>query len=209
MSLREQLFDSLILGFERVPFDEYFMYKVERVSREGKPEVFYFEAKDLARVVDDLIDEHPRIWEYRVAQNILMDQERYIHRPDREDMSQDRRMYKTDYRQWDKVRNALIDPSKGTGTPIVRALRAMGPNPTMRLYDEASSSPEETPSSSKFRSNLLMNNLWRTKSDFEAKKGVRKIKEEMYEQILTAPVKAVQDNRYVYSAIRDYATITK
>jgi len=87
-------------------------------------------------------------------------------------------------------------PPYEDGTIIMKALASIGVNPTQGL--------NPNPAISKSMASRLINRQWKSKNDFNS--PIKSIRAKMIDDILKDPVKAFQENTYLYAFLRKYCS---
>lgn len=166
----------------------------------GKKKMYKLSRQVLGDVVDDILTEHPRIYQYREAYMALDRNEKFLaYNSDDAKMKIKNgiRIWKCDYNKYMKIREDLTNLSIPGGKSIIDNLLEIGPNPTMALNEDQRIS--------KYYTGLLVNKLWRSKYDYENNISAEQIKNRMFNDILNDPIKALNDNKYVFGAFAYYA----
>lgn len=196
-SLRDKLFERIIGALQFVGKDsnDRCVFSVQW-SWNGTKEIYYFGYRDVMHFVDDILDEHPRCWEYRKAVIALIESESGIVDPVSHTYRGQKAWFVNHSAYYD-VRNKMLDLTTPTGKHIFDAITKLGPNPTQGLCDNL----EE----SKRLANLLINKCWRTKKDFYQQVTANDVRIGMIKDILVDPINAMQSNSYVYSAMKEHS----
>lgn len=161
-------------------------YSVEWEYR-GKKEKYVMHARDIHEMAQDIVLEHPRTWEYREACLALIREEGKYYENEYEYTS-------GTYRP---LRASMLDLSTPGGYEVLQGLIALGPNPTQDLSDD-----EKT---CKYLCNCLVNKLWRTRKDFDARLTATDIREKMLSDLKRNALMSLQTNSYIYAALREHA----
>lgn len=185
-SIRDKLYDRIFesLSYHAVSFSGEHIYKVQWQYK-AATEVYFLRYKDVHRMVDDILDEHPKIWSYRRALNALCESERTTSN------------WKCDPNRYWEIRERMLNLNDENTTSVFEDLRTLGPNPTQRLS-------ADIPTSKKFATSLI-NKGWRTEKDLKSKSNALSIRSKIVTDIMEDPLRAMQVNEYVYSALKDYS----
>lgn len=196
-SVRDELFDRIITNLKPVGKSELGEnHFIAEWSWQGTKEQYFLTYKTVNDLVSDILDEHPRCWDYRKACIALMNAEVGIVNPIDQTYRGPKPWY-VDYNAYWTARNEMMDLYTPTGKHIFDAITKLGPNPTQGLGEDLVES--------KRLASILINKLWRTKKDFTTKIDAEVIRKKMIEDLLRDPIKAMQCNSYVYSALKEHS----
>lgn len=195
--LRDQLYNKIISALRYLGKDESDrdIFAVEW-DWQGAKEQYCLSRRDIMFLVEDILYEHPRCWDYRKAVIALIKSEGGIVDPITRIYRGNKKWY-INADTYRSVREKILDLSTPPSKDIFNELIKLGPNPTQGL----GSSLEE----SKFASSILINKCWRTKKDFVAKVTVEDVQKKMISDILSNPISAMKNNAYVYSALKEHS----
>lgn len=197
MSLRDQLFDRIynsLLYVGKSATGEN-IYSVEWKWKDTT-ERYFLGCKDINYLVSDILDEHPRCWEYRKATIALMNAEIGIVDPIH-NVYRGPKAWLINCDAYYNIRAQMMDLHTPTGKHIFDGIVNIGPNPTQGLHKDILES--------KRLASLLINKCWRTKKDFDLQIDPEITRNKMIEDILSNPIKAMQNNTYVYSALKEHS----
>jgi len=197
LSMHDQLFDRIVntlnhmgksLSGENVFMAQWIW--------QGTVEKYFLRYKDISDLVSDILEEHPRCWDYRKATIALMNSEPGIVDPVKSTYRGPKMWYVDREKYW-TARNQMMDLSTPTGKHIFDGIINLGPNPTQGLGKDLDESRR--------LSSVLINKLWRTKKDFILQLSVESIRSGMLTSLLNDPIKTMQSNSYVYAALKEHS----
>lgn len=181
-SLYQQLYNCILGAL--IPFgisrDGEHVYKIEWEYMK-RPEVYYFRRKDISNMVQDILYEHPRRWNYRMAINALCIQEQFLTK------------WKCNSITYWNIRNKMVDLSNADCSSVFDSLATLGPNPTLGLDPDVKTS--------KKLASILINKIWYSGTISEPSI----VRRNMIKDLLENPAKAMQTNTYVYSALKEHS----
>ena len=197
LSIRDQLFNCIVKSLKHVgktlSGENIFMAEWDW---QGTNEQYFLRYKDINNLVSDILDEHPRCWDYRKATIALMNAEpgivHHVYRTYRGDKA-----WYVDHTAYWYARNNMMDLTTPTGKHIFDGITNLGPNPTQGLSSDLIES--------KRLASILINKLWRTKKDFNMQLDPEVARSEMIRAILYNPIIAMQSNNYVYAALKEHS----
>lgn len=164
----------------------------------GNRETYRFGYRELIYLIYDIVELHPRCWDYRHAASALLEAEKGIVDPVTHEYEGTKAWY-VDIDRYYAMRGELLNLYTPVSKDIFQSITSLGPNPTQGLSQDKDES--------KRLANLLINKCWRTKRDFVNKLSTDEARSTMIKSLLDDPIKAMQCNSYVYSAVRQYAIV--
>lgn len=192
----ECLYDSMIKAFNA---DDKGILSII-LEYDGKKKLYKLSRQLLDDIIDDILIDHPMIYQYREAYAALDRNERFLayNSDDAKTKTENGiRIWKCDYNKYMKIKKDLTDLSTPGGKHIINKLLEIGPNPTMVLNSD--------PRISKYYTILLVNKFWRSRYDYENDISSEQIRNKMFSDILNDPIKALNENKYVIGAFVYYA----
>lgn len=196
ISLKRSLLTSIIHNLSRSPDNEHIF--IAEWEWGGNREVYKFGYRELTYLIYDIVELHPRCWDYRQAIVALLEAERGIVHPVTHEYEGSKAWY-IDADKYYDVRKEMLDLYTPVPEDMFKSIIDLGPNPTQGLSQDKAES--------KRLANLLINKCWRTRRDFLSKLSTEDARSSMISGLLSNPIKAMQCNSYVYAAVRQYAII--
>lgn len=162
-------------------------------------ETFVITRENLYHVADDILNNHPRILQYREAVHCLIKNELLM--PNKEIHSNSKYWITSNdpcYMEYVSIRDDMLNLETPYSPSVVDSLYEIKYNPCTNLSNDAVLN--------KYYRDLLMYKLWRTKLDFDNKVDKDTIYKQMLVDISTDGRHALKQNKYVFAAFWEFAT---